>query len=58
MIRDPLSSRKVMVLAQHVDGIFQVAAYSMRLGVNLQQRPPGVGTSQAILAKDGLATDG
>jgi len=47
-----------MVLAQHVDGIFQVAAYSMRLGVNLQQRPPGVGTSQAILAKDGLATDG
>jgi len=49
---------KVMVFAQHVYGIFHVAAYSMLLGVNLTQRPPGVGTSQEILAKYGLATDG
>jgi hypothetical protein len=48
---------KVIVFAQHVYGIFHVAEYSMLLGVKLKQPPPGVGTSQEILAKYGLATD-
>jgi hypothetical protein len=46
---------KVIVFAQHCDGIFHVVEYSLLLGVKLKKLPPGIGTYQAILAKYGLA---
>jgi hypothetical protein len=48
----------VIVFAQHCYGIFPMAEYSLLLGVKLKKRPPGIGTRQEILAKDGLATHG
>jgi hypothetical protein len=41
----------VIVFAQDDDGIFHLAEYSLLVGVNLKERPPGIGTRQQILAK-------
>jgi hypothetical protein len=51
--RDP-----VMVFAQGCYGIFHLAAYSLRVGGNSKDRPPGVGTRQHILAKYRLTAHG
>jgi hypothetical protein len=48
----------VMVLAQGYYGIFHMAEYSLLLGVNIKDRPPGIGTQQQILAKYGLTIHG
>ena len=45
----------VIVCAQGYDGIFPLAEYSLLLGVNIQDPPPGIGTLSQILAKFGLA---
>jgi hypothetical protein len=45
---------KVIVFAQGSYGIFQMVEYSLLLGVNIKDRPPGIGTRQQILAKYGL----
>jgi hypothetical protein len=42
---------QVIVCAQGADGLFQLAEYSLLLGVKLQDLPPGLGTRQEILAK-------
>jgi len=42
---------QVIVLAQGDYGIFHLAEYSLLVGVKLKDRPPGIGTRQAILAK-------
>jgi hypothetical protein len=42
---------KVIVCAQGYYGIFQLAEYSLLLGVKLKDVPPGIGTRQEILAK-------
>ena len=44
----------VIVVAQDGDGIFHLAEDSWRLGVNIKDRPPGIGTHPQILAKYGL----
>jgi hypothetical protein len=44
----------VIVFAQGCYGIFHLAEYSLLLGVNLKDRPPGIGTHLEILAKYGL----
>jgi hypothetical protein len=44
----------VIVFAQGGYGIFPLAEYSWLLGVNIQDRPPGIGTHPQILAKYGL----
>jgi Transposase DDE domain len=41
----------VIVFAQDDYGIFHLAEYSLLVGVNLKDRPPGIGTRQQILAK-------
>jgi Transposase DDE domain len=41
----------VIVFAQGYYGIFHIAEYSLLVGVNLKDRPPGIGTRQQILAK-------
>jgi hypothetical protein len=41
----------VIVFAQGYYGIFHIAEYSLLVGVNLKERPPGIGTRQQILAK-------
>jgi hypothetical protein len=41
----------VIVCAQGYYGIFPIAEYSLLVGVNLKDRPPGIGTRQQILAK-------
>jgi len=41
----------VIVFAQDDYGIFPLAEYSLLVGVNLKDRPPGIGTRQHILAK-------
>jgi hypothetical protein len=41
----------VIVFAQHYYGIFHLAEYSLLLGVNSKERPPGIGTRPQILAK-------
>jgi hypothetical protein len=43
----------VSVLAQDSYAILQMAEYSRLVGVHRKDRPPGVGTRQQILAKDG-----
>jgi hypothetical protein len=48
----------VMVFAQGYDGIFPMAESSLLLGVNIKDRPPGIGTQQQILAKYGLTIHG
>ena len=49
---------QVIVFAQGYYGIFHIAEYSLLLGVNLKDRPPGIGTRQQILAKYRLTADG
>jgi hypothetical protein len=49
---------QVIVVAQGYYGIFHIAEYSLLLGVNLKDRPPGIGTRQPILAKYRLTADG
>jgi len=44
----------VIVFAQGYYGIFHLAEYSLLLGVNIKDRPPGIGTPPQILAKYGL----
>jgi hypothetical protein len=41
----------VIVFAQGSYGIFHLAEYSLLVGGNLKDRPPGIGTRQQILAK-------
>jgi hypothetical protein len=48
----------VIVFAQGYYGIFHMAEYSLLLGVNIKDRPPGIGTQQQILAKYGLTIHG
>jgi len=48
----------VIVLAQDGSGIVQMAEYSLLLGVKLNDRPPGIGTHQDILAQYGLPAPG
>jgi hypothetical protein len=45
----------VIVFAQHYYGIFHLAEYSLLLGVNIKDRPPGIGTHPQILAKYRIA---
>jgi Transposase DDE domain len=48
----------VIVFAQGYYGIFHLAEYSLLLGVNIKDRPLGIGTQQQILAKYGLTRHG
>jgi hypothetical protein len=48
----------VIVFAQDSYGIFHMAEYSLLLGVNIKDRPAGIGTRQQILAKYGLTAHG
>jgi Transposase DDE domain len=48
----------VIVFARDCYGIFQMAEYSLLLGVRLKDVPPGIGTRQEILAKYRLAAHG
>jgi hypothetical protein len=48
----------VIVFAQDSYGIFPIAEYSLLLGVNIKDRPPGIGTRQQILAKYRLTAHG
>jgi hypothetical protein len=41
----------VIVFADGCYGIFHIAEYSLLVGVNIKDRPPGVGTRQQVLAK-------
>jgi hypothetical protein len=49
---------QVIVLTQGCYGIFHLAEYSLLVGVNIKDRPPGVGTRQQILAKYRLTAHG
>jgi hypothetical protein len=44
----------VIVLTQDCYGIFHTAEFSLLLGVNIKDRPAGIGTQPQILAKYGL----
>jgi hypothetical protein len=44
----------VIVFAQGCYGIFHMVEYSLLVGVNIKDRPPGIGTRPQILAKYGL----
>jgi hypothetical protein len=44
----------VIVFAPDCYGIFHMAEYSLLLGVNIKDRPPGIGTGPQVLAKYGL----
>jgi hypothetical protein len=44
----------VIVFAESCYGIFHMAEYSLLVGVNIKDRPPGIGTRRQILAKYGL----
>jgi hypothetical protein len=46
----------VIVFAQGYYGILHLAEYSLLVGVQLQDRPPGSGTRQDVLAKYKLMT--
>jgi hypothetical protein len=48
----------VIVFAEGCYGIFHIAEYSLLMGVNIKDRPPGIGTRRQILAKYGLTTHG
>ena len=48
----------VIVFAQDSYAIFHMAEYSLLVGVNIKDRPPGIGTRQQILAKYGLTAHG
>ena len=45
-----------MVSAQGDDGSFHRADYALRLGVPLQDKPPGIGTYHTMRAKDRLTS--
>jgi hypothetical protein len=45
----------VIVFAQDSYGIFHLAEYSLLLGVNIKDRPPGIGTRPQILTKYRIA---
>jgi hypothetical protein len=47
---------KVIVFAQDYYGIFHMAEYSILLGAQLKDIPPGIGTPQEVLAKYRLAS--
>jgi uncharacterized RmlC-like cupin family protein len=47
---------QVIVFAQGYYRLFHLAEYSLLLGVKLNDRPPGIGTRQDVLAKYGLMT--
>ena len=49
---------KVIVFAQDYYGIFHMAEYSILLGAQLKDIPPGIGTPQEVLAKYRLASHG
>ena len=49
---------QVIVFTQGCYGIFHLAEYSLLVGVNMKDRPPGVGTRQQILAKYRLTAHG
>jgi Transposase DDE domain len=49
---------QVIVFTQGCYGIFHLAEYSLLVGVNIKDRPPGVGTRQQILAKYRLTAHG
>jgi hypothetical protein len=48
----------LIVCARGYDGIFQVAEYSLLLGVKLTDVPPGIGTLPEILARYRLTAHG
>jgi hypothetical protein len=48
----------VIVCAQGDDSIFHLAAFALLMGVKRKDMPPGIGTAQEVLAKDGLAAHG
>jgi hypothetical protein len=48
----------VIVFAQGYYGIFHLAEYALLVGVNIKDRPPGIGTRQQILAKYRLTARG
>jgi hypothetical protein len=48
----------VIVFAQDAYGIFHMAEYSLLVGVNSKDRPPGIGTRQQLLAKYRLTAHG
>jgi hypothetical protein len=48
----------VIVFAQDAYGIFHMAEYSLLVGVNIKDRPPGIGTRQQLLAKYRLTAHG
>jgi len=50
------SRDQVIVCAEGCYGIFHMAAYSLRLGVTIKDRPPGLGARQQVLAKYRLTT--
>ena len=45
----------MIVFAQDCYGIFHLAEYSLLMGVNIKDRPHGIGTRLQVLAKHGLA---
>lgn len=49
---------QVIVFAQGYYGIFHLAAYSLLLGVKLQDVPPEIGSRQQVLATYGLTSRG
>jgi len=48
----------VIIVAEGSSGICHLAEYSLLLGVNIKDRPTGIGTRQQILAKYGLIAHG
>jgi Transposase DDE domain len=46
----------VIVVAEGYYGIFHIAEYSLLIGVNIKDRPPGISTRRQILTKYGLIT--
>jgi hypothetical protein len=48
----------VIVFADGCYGIFHIVEYSLLVGVNIKDRPPGIGTRRQILAKYGLIAHG
>jgi hypothetical protein len=48
----------VIVFAKGSYGSFHIAEYSLLLGVTIQDRPPGIGTRQQILATYGITAHG
>jgi hypothetical protein len=44
----------IIVFAQDYYGIFHMAEYSLLVGVNIKDRPSGIGTRQQILAKHAI----